>query len=462
MYIRKVNIENIRSIDRFQMAFPEGKEAGWHVLIGDNGAGKSTIIRSAALAMLDVADVNAARQNWNDWLQTGQRIGNIDVVVVPDSRYDSTTGPVQNRITFEGKLVRDEEGNILIPDSQASLLEIIFRGRKVYGKQIEASPMTMAPVYTDVAPAPAPNPSQSIETKLGVWFSVAYGPFRRFTGGNADKDSLFISNPHLGAHLSAFGEDVALTEALTYLEVLYIRSLELFINGKVQDQTFDQLKQFINQADLLPHGAVLEDISLSAGMLFRDGNGFLVDAIQMSDGYRSVLSMTIELIRQLIRSYGPDLVFANVRNGGKTIDLPGVVLIDEIDAHLHPTWQTRIGQWFTKYFPNLQFIVTTHSPLVCRAAEKGSIWRLAAPGSDQVSGEVTGVERDRLVFGNVLDAYGTEVFGQNVERSEHSKNKLQQLAHLSQLNAYGQISDDQKKELQELRKILITDDTTEF
>jgi hypothetical protein len=87
---------------------------------------------------------------------------------------------------------------------------------------------------------------------------------------------------------------------------------------------------------------------------------------------------------------------------------------------------------------------------------------LAAPGSDQVSGEVTGVERDRLIFGNVLDAYGTEVFGQDVERSEYSKDKLQQLAHLSQLNAYGQISDDQKKELQELRKILITDDTTEF
>jgi hypothetical protein len=412
--------------------------------------------------MLDVADVNAARQNWNDWLQMGQRIGSVDIVVVPDNRYDSATGPVQNRITFEGKLVRDEKNNILIPDSQASLLEIIFRGRKLYDKSVENSATKTEPVYTDLTPAPAPNPSQSPESKPGVWFSVAYGPFRRFTGGNADKDSLFVSNPQLGAHLSAFGEDVALTEALTYLEVLFIREIESRINEKPVDQTFENLKQFINQADLLPHGALLDSVSLRVGMLFRDGNGFLVNAIQMSDGYRSVLSMTIELIRQLIRSYGPELVFANVRNGGKTIDLPGVVLIDEIDAHLHPTWQTRIGQWFTQYFPNLQFIVTTHSPLVCRAAEKGSIWRLAAPGSDQVSGEVTGVERDRLIFGNVLDAYGTEVFGQDVERSEYSKDKLQQLAHLSQLNAYGQISDDQKKELQELRKILITDDTTEF
>jgi hypothetical protein len=39
---------------------------------------------------------------------------------------------------------------------------------------------------------------------------------------------------------------------------------------------------------------------------------------------------------------------------------------------------------------------------------------LAAPGSNNTSGQVTGIERDRLIFGNVLDAYGTELFGENV------------------------------------------------
>jgi predicted ATP-binding protein involved in virulence len=182
----------------------------------------------------------------------------------------------------------------------------------------------------------------------------------------------------------------------------------------------------------------------------------------MSDGLRSILSLTFELIRQLIRFNGANRVFEQIKQGKMIIDLPGVVLVDEIDAHLHPTWQTRIGQWFTQYFPKLQFIVTTHSPLVCRACEKGSIWRLAAPGSDQASGEVTGLDRDRLIYGNVLDAYGTELFGQEVERSEHSKEKLERLAQLSQLSAFGKISETEKKEMNQLRKILITDDTTEF
>jgi hypothetical protein len=79
---------------------------------------------------------------------------------------------------------------------------------------------------------------------------------------------------------------------------------------------------------------------------------------------------------------------------------------------------------FTHYFPNIQFIVTTHSPLVCRACEKGSIWRLAAPGMEIKSGEIIGVDRERLIFGNVLDAYGTEIFGEDVSQSGDSEKML--------------------------------------
>jgi predicted ATP-binding protein involved in virulence len=84
MYIRKVNIENIRSIDQFQMTFPEGKEAGWHVLIGDNGAGKSTIVKSIALALLDYSDIVASNQDWNEWLQRDQPLGKIDLSILSE------------------------------------------------------------------------------------------------------------------------------------------------------------------------------------------------------------------------------------------------------------------------------------------------------------------------------------------------------------------------------------------
>ena len=453
MYIRRIEINNIRSIEHFEMAFPNGKEAGWHVLIGDNGAGKSTIIRAVALALLDYADISAARQDWNAWLQTGQRIGSIDIVIAPNSRYDGDERTVQNRVTFEGAVALNEENQIIVTDSQASLLEVIFRSRKVYDKTLSSTATASQPYVTTTIPLPTPSPPIVHYSQSNAWFSVAYGPFRRFVGGSEEKDKLFQTNPQLGAHLSVFGEDVALTEALSFLRTLYIRQIEDRVNERTVDPTLDNLLLFINRAGLLPHQATIDSINIKDGVWFRDGNGYLVQAIQMSDGYRSILSMTFELIRQLIRVYSSDIVFANVRKDNITIDLPGVILIDEVDAHLHPTWQTDIGQWFTKYFPNIQFIVTTHSPLVCRAAEKGTIWYLPAPGSDEKFQEIKGDEKKRLVFGNVLDAYGTNAFGDNVARSESANDKLNELAELNIKSIMGQISPPEEQKLTELRSI---------
>jgi hypothetical protein len=157
----------------------------------------------------------------------------------------------------------------------------------------------------------------------------------------------------------------------------------------------------------------------------------------------------------MLDKYSPSEVFSELHNSNK-IPLPGVVLIDEIDAHLHPSWQTRIGQWFTQYFPNLQFIVTTHSPLICRACEKGSIWRLAAPGSNQESGEVTGTQRDRLIYGNVLDAYGTQVFGAATARSAQANDKLNRLAELNIKSITGNITVKEEQEYLELQSIFPT------
>jgi predicted ATP-binding protein involved in virulence len=223
----------------------------------------------------------------------------------------------------------------------------------------------------------------------------------------------------------------------------------------------NDLKKFINEGGLLPHKAKIVDIS-SEGIFVQDGYGQKIAVTEMSDGFRSVLSMTFDILRELVYLHNADTVFKHVRQGDIFIDLPGVILIDEVDAHLHPTWQTRIGQWFTQYFPNMQFIVTTHSPLVCRASEKGSIWRLAAPDSKTEQGEIIGTEKEKLINGNILDAYGTEVFGKEPVRSAHSDEKKEKLGELNMLFALGKISEEEEKERRRLQKTLSTDDPTGF
>ena len=166
--------------------------------------------------------------------------------------------------------------------------------------------------------------------------------------------------------------------------------------------------------------------------------------------------MTFELIRQLASQFGAENVFSEE---DPTIIKPaGVVVIDEIDAHLHPNWQRRIGKWFCKHFPNVQFVVSTHSPLVCQSAENGSIFLLPEAGSANEATMLEGTEFNRLVYGNVLDAYGTEAFGGEaaLTRSQESKQKHQRLAELNNKEIVKRLSQDEKVEQEKLRSILPT------
>jgi len=414
MYIKHLKVRNIRSITEFDMQFDN--PAGWHVLIGDNGAGKSTIIRSMATALVGPVEIQGIKPNWENWLQWGTNKGEI-ILTTGIENNTSNQAPTQYMLEwhrFEGQVD-------------------LFVGIGM-GKQTQ---------------------KQSRPKGEELIFSTGFGPFRRFTGGDKESEEVF-ANPRfqkLASHLSLFDEKFALTETVKWLTTLRFEELE----SKGKHRMLKDIMTLVNSDDFMPHGAKLEEVN-SKGAILKDGNGASISINQMSDGYRSILSLTFELIRQLVLVYDEDKVFRMVRKGKMHIDLPGVVLVDEIDAHLHPTWQTRIGQWFLKYFPNIQFIVTSHSPLVCRACEKGSIWRLSSPGSDIPSGEVTGSDKDKLIFGNVLDAYGTEVFGKAVTISKEGNEKRTRMGELNMRSLIGEkLNPKESEELHDLKRIFPTE-----
>lgn len=209
------------------------------------------------------------------------------------------------------------------------------------------------------------------------WFSASFGPFRRFTGGDPAYDRLYHSSPRLAPHLSAFGEDVVLTEGLRWLRDLRVRRLEA---SPEAGNLLSHLIDFLNQSKLLPHGVRITEVR-SEEVVVEDANGARVIVEQLSDGYRSVLSMIFEILRQMTRSYGIEMVLKALDTNAGSVRLPGVVTIDDVDAHLHPSWKKGIGPWFTRCFPDIQFIVTSHSPIICRSAK--TVWHLANPGSQE-------------------------------------------------------------------------------
>ncbi|WP_398484673.1 AAA family ATPase, partial [Tardiphaga sp.] len=83
----------------------------------------------------------------------------------------------------------------------------------------------------------------------------------------------------------------------------------------------------------------------------------------LSSGFRASLAMLLGIIREIeVRQFD---VPAN--------KFSGVILIDELDLHLHPTWQRSIIRALKTAFPNAQFIVTTHSPHMIQAADQGEV-----------------------------------------------------------------------------------------
>lgn len=434
MYINKVEIENIRSIGRFEMEFP--KPAGWHVLIGDNGSGKTTVIRAISLALIGSEQAKGLRLDWAKWLKKDTREGSVILELSRDKNYDWPT--------ISGLEMGDRTSPSDAPVEFKNYISI--RQENSAGKVILKS-------HVDESSTPRFYYNWN---NRSAWFSAGFGPFRRFTGGADEWGSVYKNSQlvELGRHLSIFDESVALTMVTEWLMLLKFQKHEHIENY------YDSIIELINSDDFLPGQTKLTEVT-SNGIEFKDADGQIVSMNELSDGFRSILSLTLELLRHILASHVGFDPFA--KSGGQIfIDVPGVVLIDEIDAHLHPTWQTRIGQWFTKYFPKIQFIVTTHSPLVCRASENGSIWRLSAPGSAVESGEITGIEKEKLVYGNILDAYGTEVFGKSAVRSQHSSEKLERLGKLNMLFALNKISAVEETERIGLQKILSTDDPTGF
>ncbi|MGE6756755.1 AAA family ATPase [Corallococcus interemptor] len=415
MYLTRISIRNFRGIVELDWELPpEAPRAGWHVFIGDNGVGKSSVLRAAALALIGPEEAPMLRLNWNDWVRFGTGSADIELLVEADPKQDRPVG----RSAVKGPLRVGVE---------------VLRHPK---------PRVVASAQWKTRGAP---PESNIWGNPHGWFAASYGPFRRFTGGDREWEKLLEAQSSVARHLSIFGESVALTSGLKWLCDLALREWK---NPRVAPVTVDKVITFVNQPGFLPHGVHIDEVTPQE-VVFRNASKARVPAENLSDGYRAVLSITFELLRQLSLAY-PKLALFD--RSGLIVSRPGIVMIDEVDAHLHPTWQREIGPWFCKHFPNIQFIVTTHSPLVCQAAESGTVFKLAAPDSDEEGRFLAGVELERLVFGNVLEAYGTGAFGLRTTRSKTSQARVDELAGLNAKELTDGLTRKEMTRQQELRR----------
>lgn len=157
-------------------------------------------------------------------------------------------------------------------------------------------------------------------------------------------------------------------------------------------------------------------------------------------GYQSMLSWVIDLCKRMFDRYpeSPNPLQENA-----------VVLIDEIDLHLHPMWQRDIIGVISKFFTNTQFIVTTHSPAVIQSMDNVNLYVLRRDGNKNIVADRSDITNfqgwqveeilrytmnleDNVhtnVYQNLLKAFNDALDTNDVEQAKHSYTELEKILH---------------------------------
>lgn len=177
----------------------------------------------------------------------------------------------------------------------------------------------------------------------------AYGPLRNLTEESDSQPD--ISDDLIAKVLSLFRSKVSLLNPdllnllLKGTTICLKSGKEIRIEPSVKMEVMKQLSV------LLPNLSEADSSRSEAITL----HGVPLKLHKLSEGYSSLLALVGHLYCHALASRG---------DVGKPSDIWGLVLIDEVDLHLHPSWQRSILPALQKIFPSIQFIVTTHSPII--------------------------------------------------------------------------------------------------
>lgn len=161
----------------------------------------------------------------------------------------------------------------------------------------------------------------------------------------------------------------------------------------------------------------------------------------MSSGYRSLVGMVADIAYRMA-ILNPQLLY------DVTESTDGIILIDELDLHLHPKWQWKIVDALRKTFPKVQFIATTHSPIIIASAEDVNIIKLHDQSSsiDIINWHP---KYEKSAKGWKIDDVLND-YMETYSRDKEILDKLNKLQELWYKKLKGTISEEEKEQVEEL------------
>ncbi|PQO28930.1 AAA family ATPase [Blastopirellula marina] len=397
MFIESVTIENIRTFaaektvhfNHPDRQYGEGqlfnvapKFRNVNLLFGENACGKTTLLEAIALSSLGPA-VNESR------IAPRPLVRFVPSKRRPSAREKSREGIIRARLALHAGEVR-QRGNEIPPDTGVSEIRVSRKG------ELESFEFTGSPHINWDAVYHSANES---------FFVVAYGASRRVDStmerGRSKRDRYGFMR--VGRIESIVQEGYPLNSLPTWL---YRR--------RMKTNRSKQIVELINGALGRGH-FTFEGKQVNDDFVFKQG-GMEIPFRSLSDGYKAFLGWVTDLLFHLD--------FACEISNLPLDTLSGIVLVDEIDLHLHPTWQMEVIGHLSNTFPRLQFIFTSHSPLVAGSVEWMNITSLRLDrqhrtGIDPFDQPIHGLNADQILV--------SDLFGLKSTRAPEKRDRLYKL-----------------------------------
>lgn len=371
MYIRSLSIKNLKRLHDLTLSFEhaDGSPRMWTVLIGENGTGKTSILQAIALA--------AAGQ-----LRVNDLVGNSFVHLV--DRRQTEALQIDASFSFTpSNLERRQQLHPLHPDPLPAELQL----QSSVSLEREETSLRAHAWYSDNpsgALAGGRDPLDNARSKeTPRWFVIGYGVRRNLPLAGRIPD---LARPSVDRMKSLFDSEHALTSTSFLSHFVESKALEYSAALKSAIIDTDVLPTDLANLELRGQGGVAKASDLIERERFHQTLGTTnvkVPAIALAHGYQSTIAWIADLVGHIL--------LESDESGVTPKDFEGLVLIDEIDLYLHPKWQAQLIPALRKTFPKLQFVATTHSPVVLGSLVPDEVVRLKA---DDRSGHVQRITPD--------------------------------------------------------------------
>jgi predicted ATP-binding protein involved in virulence len=322
MQLKSLQLNQVRGFEQGKLEF----NPGMNLIVGINGAGKSTV--------LDVLCI----------------LGSQILPKLTQSR--------SQRLNFQTEDIMYERGaltaQLMFEIAQANFTYLAHKPREMVliNKENEGEVRNQTTELTaryDLDPS-SPSILNMIKEQSQQPLMVYYSPIRSILDEGKPKQE------KAGGKYSLAYTDALIPHRLNLNEfaLWWLAQDELSKEKPELSRLIDQLRNVVTR--FLVTCTDIHPIKDPVPTIILHKNGFTLDMRQLSDGERSLLSLVLDLARRLAIA-NPDLVDP-LKEG------QAVILIDELDIHLHPGWQRDVVQKLTNTFPKCQFIATTHSPQI--------------------------------------------------------------------------------------------------